>query len=155
MTEGASALSDISAWSVDWVWGVPLTVITLVAHVVWLGIFDRRLVRASRAPWFGARPQLGFILVMSAAVLLAVILHAVEAMFWAVAYVALGALPDPRTAMLFSMEAQTSFGHDSLYLAPHWQMLGALEALVGVMMFGLTVAFLFSIMQRVGPANER
>lgn len=149
------AIADISAWSVDWVWGVPLTVMTLVAHVVWLGIFDRSLVRASRASWFTSSPRLGFIIVMSAAVLLAVLLHAAEAMFWAIAYVALGALPDPRTAMLFSMEAQTSFGHDALFLAPHWQMLGALEALVGVMMFGLTVAFLFSMMQRVGPANER
>jgi len=149
------AIADISAWSVDWVWGVPLTVITLVAHVVWLGIFDRSLVHVARLPWFAIRARLGFILVMSGAVLLAVLLHAAEAMFWAIAYVALGALPDPRTAMLFSMEAQTSFAHDALFLAPHWQMLGALEALVGVMMFGLTVAFLFSMMQRVGPANER
>lgn len=155
MNSEAIALADISAWSSDWIWGVPLTVTTLVAHVVWLGFFDRRLVRLSRTGWFSARPQFGFILVMSTAVLLAVLLHAIEAMFWAVAYILLGALPDPRTAMLFSMEAQTSFGHDTIFLAPHWQMLGALEALVGVMLFGLTVAFLFSMMQRVGPANER
>jgi len=145
----------MGVWSVDWIWGIPLTVTTLVAHVVFLGIFDRQLVRLSRMPWFSASPQFGFILIMSAAALLAVLLHAAEAFMWALAYLWLGALPDSRTALLFSMEAQTSFGHDSLFLEPNWRMLGSMEALVGVMLFGLTVAFLFSMMQRVGPANER
>ncbi len=50
----------------------------------------------------------------------------------------LGALPDPRTALLFSMEAQTSSVTIRSILEPNWRMLGSMEALVGVMLFGLS-----------------
>ena len=42
----------------------------------------------------------------------------------------------------------TGFGHAGIYLDPRWQMMGALEALNGMMLFGLTTAFLFSVLQR-------
>jgi hypothetical protein len=37
----------------------------------------------------------------------------------------------------------TTYGHASLYLEPHWQMMGAIEALNGVVLFGVTTAILF------------
>ena len=43
----------------------------------------------------------------------------------------------------------TAYGHASLDLATHWQVMGALEALNGMLLFGLTTAALFSIIQRV------
>jgi hypothetical protein len=48
----------------------------------------------------------------------------------------------------------TSYGHATLFLAPHWQMMGALEALNGMMLFGLTTAFLFSVVQAVWPRGK-
>jgi hypothetical protein len=42
----------------------------------------------------------------------------------------------------------TSYGHANLYLEPRWQMMGALEALNGWILFGLTTAFLFTVVQR-------
>jgi hypothetical protein len=41
----------------------------------------------------------------------------------------------------------TTYGHDNLIFAPRRQMLGALEALNGVIVFGLTTAFLFAVLQ--------
>jgi hypothetical protein len=35
-----------------------------------------------------------------------------------------------------------------MHLAPHWKMMGALEALNGWILFGLTTAFLFTVIQR-------
>jgi hypothetical protein len=67
---------------------------------------------------------------------------------WAAAYRILGALPDNKTAMLYSMSAMTSYGHANLYLTPVWQMMGALEALNGWILFGLTTAFLFNVIQK-------
>ena len=67
---------------------------------------------------------------------------------WASAYRLLGALPDYKLAMLYSLNALTSYGHENLQLAPHWQMMGALEALNGWILFGLTTAFLFNVMQK-------
>ena len=49
----------------------------------------------------------------------------------------------------------TSYGHANVYLAEHWQLMGALEALNGVMLFGLTTAFLVSLLQSNWPAQLR
>ena len=35
------------------------------------------------------------------------------------------------------------------HLRQHWQMMGALEALNGMLLFGLTIAFLFAMIQEV------
>jgi hypothetical protein len=101
------------------------------------------------------RFQALFAIVVSATVVLLTALHGIEGAAWAFAYVKLGALPDARTAMLYSLSAMTSYGHASLFLAPHWQMMGALEALNGMMLFGLTTAFLFSVIQTVWPPETQ
>ena len=76
-------------------------------------------------------------------------------MIWALAYRLLGALPDGKTAMLYSLSAITSYGHANIDLEPHWQMMGALEALNGMLLFGLTTAFLFKMIQDVWPLGSR
>jgi len=58
-------------------------------------------------------------------------------------------MPDFKTAMLYSLNAITSYGHESLFLEPHWQLMGAIEALNGCLLFGLTTAFLFGIIQKI------
>ena len=57
--------------------------------------------------------------------------------------------------MLYSISAMTTFGHANLFLQPHWQLMGALEALNGMLLFGLTTAFLFAMIQRVWPLVGR
>jgi len=96
----------------------------------------RRVLHVSRSLNFG--------ILVSTAVLLLTVLHAIEAIAWALAYLGLGASPDARSAILYSLSAITSYGHASLYLNEHWRLMGALEALNGMMLFGLTTAFLFS-----------
>ncbi|HKM63425.1 MAG TPA: hypothetical protein VJY39_13145 [Acidisphaera sp.] len=89
--------------------------------------------------------------------LLVIMLHAVEATAWAGAYVGLGALPEMKSAMLYSLEAMTTYGHAAIDLAPHWRLMGALEALNGMILFGLTTAFLFSVIQGISlpPRRDR
>ncbi len=49
----------------------------------------------------------------------------------------------------------TSYGHANIYLEPDWQLMGALEALNGMMLFGLTTAFLFSVLQGAWSPHAR
>jgi hypothetical protein len=49
----------------------------------------------------------------------------------------------------------TTYGHQPLYLADHGHLMGALEALNGMILFGLTTAFLFSTIREVWPAKSR
>jgi len=54
--------------------------------------------------------------------------------------------------MLYSIGAMTTFGHANLHLSDRWQMLGALEALNGMLLFGLTTAFLYATIRNVHAA---
>jgi hypothetical protein len=49
----------------------------------------------------------------------------------------------------------TTYGHESISLERHWQMMGALEALNGMLLFGLTTAFLFAMIQEVWQGHRR
>jgi hypothetical protein len=92
---------------------------------------------------------------MAVAVLLSTALHGIEAVAWAEAYRLLGAVPDNKSAMLYSLNAMTTYGHESVSLEQHWQMMGALEALNGMLLFGLTTAFLFAMIQEVWQIHRR
>ena len=148
-------LIDVSAWSGDWAWGLPLIVLTVVMHVCGLGLIHERVVHVLG----GAVERRGFMprfaVVMSVTALLATGLHAIEGGIWAGAYRFLGALPDNKLAMLYSLGAMTTFGHANLFLQAHWQLMGTLEALDGMLLFGLTTAFLFAMIQSVWPLRRK
>jgi hypothetical protein len=130
-------------------------VLNVVLHVLGLGFINANVLRVLSLVKNHRRFLTIFAMVMGVTVLLATILHGLEATIWALAYSLLGAVPDSKTAMLYSLEAITSYGHNSLYLAAHWQLMGALEALNGMLLFGLTTAFLYGLIQRVWPVEER
>ena len=76
-------------------------------------------------------PAVVFIVVMGTTTLLATCLHGGEAAVWALAYRLLHEVPDDRSALLYSLSAITSYGHADLVPEPHWQLMGAIEALNG------------------------
>jgi hypothetical protein len=133
-------------------WGCPLIVLTVIIHVLGLGFISQRAIRISGN--ILKRPMVKFAMVIGATTLLATVLHAAEVCIWALAYCAIGAMPDYKISMLFSLGAMTTYGHESLYLANRWRLLGAIEALNGWLLFGLSTAFLFWLIQEVSP-NKR
>jgi hypothetical protein len=140
-----------TAWSTAWAWSLPLIVMNVVVHVVGLGFINAKVVTTMSGSAERCRPLSLFVGVVGVTAILATLLLAVEATAWALAYRALDALPDNKSAMLYSISALTSYGHENFVLANHWQMMGALEALNGMLLFGLTTAFLFAMMQKVWP----
>jgi hypothetical protein len=62
-------------------------------------------------------------------------------------YLWLGALGSPETAILYSLDSMATRGASGFMLQPHWQMLGALEAADGMLLFGISTAFIFTVMQ--------
>jgi hypothetical protein len=79
--------------------------------------------------------------------LLLAALHGIEAAFWAAAYLWLGALVSPEAAILYSVDTMATRGASGLTLQPHWQTMGALEAANAMLLFGISTAFIFSVMQ--------
>lgn len=136
---------EAASWSGNWAWGIPLIVVTVVIHVAGLGLIRRVTSRRNRE---------ASLLTVAGATLLICALHAGEATIWAVVYRWLQALPNFRIAVLYSLNAMTSYGHINFDLEPHWHLMGALEALNGWLLFGLTTAFLLSLVNRIGVPQE-
>ena len=136
-------------WIGDWAWSLPLIVLTVVIHVCGLALIGERVVGVMSVSEDRRSFMPKFAMVMGVTALMATILHGIEGGIWAAAYRFLGALPDQRSAMLYSLSAMTSYGNTNIFLKFHWQMMGALESLNGMLLLGLTTAFLFSMIQKV------
>jgi len=139
---------NIIGWSANWAWGLPLIVFTVILHAYSLGLLNTEVsARLNKRGRLGRPLSIPSFLIGGTALSLTV-LHGAEGVIWATAYRVLGASMDNKSAMLYSLNALTSYGHEELHLAPHWKLMGALEALNGWILFGLTTAFLFTVIQR-------
>jgi hypothetical protein len=135
----------------NWICGLSLVALTLAIHAtgvtfmvsVLRGIRLRLESRSLHLPRVFAI-VIGAITAMG---LLLAALHGIEAAFWAAAYLWLGALGSPEAAILYSVDAMATRGASGVTLEPHWQMLGALEAANGMLLFGISTGFIFSVMQ--------
>jgi hypothetical protein len=140
-------------WGVDWIWGVPMLLGAGAFQVVGLVLIDM-LLRRSQARRVKPRSLMNFLwvtLLVSNAILL---LHIAEATAWAWLYVKLEAIDDFPSAILFSMNAITSYGHNDSQLADKWKLLGAIESMNGVMIFGLSTAFFFAALMQMRGRHE-
>jgi hypothetical protein len=138
-----------TVWDANWAWSLPLIVVTVIFHVIGLVLLNEQVLRARRFLHSGRGFLATFSVVLGTATLVAILLHAFEAGMWAGLYVLLGALPDGRSALLFSLSAITTYAHEHFDLAAHWQLMGSLEALDGMILFGLTTAFLYGMIREL------
>lgn len=137
-------------WSASWIWSLALVAVTLAIHAV--GIVS--IVAVSRRIR-GKLLRQGINYVDSALMMVTLIvgvglslavLHTIESVVWAIVYVWLGALPSPAAAAFYSVDSMTTRGSSGLFLASHWRMMGAMEAADGMLLFGISTAFLFYVM---------
>jgi hypothetical protein len=141
-------------WYRDWIVSSPLILLTVVIHVGGLAAIKNRAIdTVERSAARGGSTVL-FALLMGCIVLLVTMLHAIDAGVWAAAYLILGALPDWHSCMLYSLGAMTTFG-SGLTLEAQWQMMGVVESLNGVILFGFTIATLFSVNERVPAGADK
>ena len=138
-----------------WLWGLSLIALTIAFHAI--GVVLLALVTLN-IRFRGIELQLAPVIVIPLVIclvgstgLLLAVLHGIEAAIWAMAYLWLGALDTPLEAILYSVDSLTTRGASGLLLAGHWRMMGALEAVDGMMLFGISTAFIFAMMQAYWP----
>ena len=135
----------------NWTWGLSLIALTIAIHATGVTFMVSVLhtIRIRLESRSLGLPYVFAIVVSAICVmgLLLAVLHGIEAALWAVAYVWLGALDLPETAILYSVDTMATRGASGLMLQPHWQLMGALEAADGMLLFGISTAFIFTVMQ--------
>src|SRR5262249_25888001 len=141
--------------NVNWAWGLSLIALTIVIHTMgvvtmaFVGFRIRsRLETRKLRLWYVIPIVVG---IVGALGLLLAALHGIEAAIWAAAYIWLGALASPRDAILYSVDSMSTRGASGVVLEHGWRMMGALEAAGGMLLFGISTAFIFAVMQLYWP----
>jgi len=78
-----------------------------------------------------------------------IFLHILEIMIWGVFYAWKGILPDLNTAFYFSSITYTTVGYGDVVLTSAWRNFSSAEALVGILMAGLSTSFFFMFLSRL------
>lgn len=101
---------------------------------------QRRLGRTGRSFWTDFP-------VVVLAMLAALAAHLIEIALWAEVFVLCGEFPNFGTACYHSAVNYTTLGYGDLIMTPHWRFLGPLEAANGMLLFGVSTAMVFALIQ--------
>jgi hypothetical protein len=136
----------------NWAWGLSLIALTMAMHAT--GVIFMALAGLSIRARIESRNHLTLRHVAAIQIgligtvgLLLAALHGVEAALWAAAYWWLGALNAPADAILYSVDSMSTLGASALTVEPRWRMMGAVEGMDGMLLFGISTAYIFAIMQ--------
>ena len=75
--------------------------------------------------------------------------HLVQIALWAVVLLLVGEVATIDRAFYVSAQNYTALGYGDILLSEQWRLLGPLEAINGLMSFGLSTAVMFAVMNRL------
>ena len=136
----------------NWTWSLSLTALTMAIHATGITFMAfaavRIRVRLESINDLSLRRVFAIVIGLIGVIgVLLALLHGIEATLWATAYWWLGALNSPGEAMLYSVDSMSTRGASGLILEHGWRMMGALEAVDGMLLFGISTAYVFAVMQ--------
>jgi hypothetical protein len=76
-------------------------------------------------------------------------LHLLGIAAWGIFYWWQQAMPDAQTALYFSAVTYTTTGYGDQVLPRDWQLVGAVEALTGILMCGWSTGFFVAVVSRM------
>ena len=121
---------------------------TIAIHAVALGVtvyLVRRETRLGRAgESYGAD-----LAIVVTAILIAFSAHLLEIALWAVVFMTCGEFTAFAAAFDHSAVNYTTLGYGNVVMSPAWRLMGPLEAADGMLMFGVTTAMIFAVIQRL------
>jgi hypothetical protein len=127
--------------------GLAATVGTIAIHGVVVHAIIVSLRRDLKRGVLGVRTWMNLTFI-AATILLALGGHLAEIAFWALVLDMSGAVADIGAAIYSSAGSYTTSGSD-IVLPPQWRLLGPFEAVDGMLMFGVSTAFIFAVVNRL------
>jgi len=122
--------------------------ICLVIHItglVWLG--EQLILRREK---IGRKVSSGYTsMVLMVVFSIVIVLHVTEACIWAGFFFWHGLFQNFETSLYFSLTSYSTVGYGDVLLPHDWRLLGTGEALAGVLLCGLSAAFLFAIVNAI------
>jgi hypothetical protein len=115
------------------------TATALIVHMV-VRLFQKAQVG------FGVWKNVAVMMIVS---LITTLVHLVQIALWALAILLCGEISTFETAFYWSAQNYTALGYGDVVLSGPWRLLGPLESINGLLLFGLSTAVIFAIMSRL------
>jgi hypothetical protein len=128
--------------------GAGVLLVSLPTYGVATALLVRVVVRLIR----GGYAESGFwknVVVMTVVTLITAAMHLTQIAVWAVIFLVCGEISTFEQAFNVSAENYTALGYGDVILSGRWQLLGPLEAINGLLLFGLSTAVLFAVMSHL------
>jgi Ion channel len=132
--------------------GFAAVICTILIHAVPLSATIAFVRREKRLGHLGISFQKDMVVVMRT-ILYAFVAHLTEMALWAILFVICGEFSDFATAYYHSAVNYTSLGYGDIIMSPAWKLLGPLETADGMLLFGVSTAMIFSVIQRLVEAR--
>jgi hypothetical protein len=103
-----------------------------------------------------SRQSFQLIAVMSATASVLMVAHLVEVLVWSFAYSFISVAPPGTDSVYFAFVNYTTLGYGDVTPLEHWNLLGPMTAMNGVLLFGWSTAVIFEVLRRTmaGPRDE-
>ena len=75
--------------------------------------------------------------------------HLIQIALWAVVFLTVGEVSTFEKAFYYSAENHTALGYRDILLSERWRLLGPLESVNGILLFGLSTAVMFAVISRL------
>ncbi|WP_071334065.1 ion channel [Burkholderia contaminans] len=137
----------MESWTIGILLGIT-TILVRTAAMVGLAVVARRLREALDVRRDDIHQQLRQVTGVIALICIALgLLHTLEAIAWGATFVQVGAIGSFSDALFFSIDTMSTRGASGIVPAANWRMLGAIESSCGVLLFGMSTAFIFAVIQ--------
>jgi hypothetical protein len=93
--------------------------------------------------------------IMTAASVVTAAAHLVQIGLWAVVLLLVGGVSNLDSALYLSAQNYTALGYGDIMLSAQWRLLGPLEAINGLLLFGLSTAVMFALLSRLVTSQIR
>ena len=132
--------------------GIVVVLCTVMIHALALGATVNLVRREQRIGYVGKRFGIDLAIVV-VAILIAFAAHLIEIAVWAGLFLMCGEFTAFGAAFDHSAVNYTTLGYGNVVMTPSWRLLGPLEAADGMLMFGVTTAMIFAVIQRLVRAR--
>lgn len=133
--------------------GAPVMILCLVLQATFVSVCLRQYALFRVPPRYKASPLRNTGL-LSVVMLIVTIGSLLQVMIWALLFMALGEFDEPEAAMYYSMVNFSTLGYGDIVMSERWRMLGPLEAMNGILMFGVSTAVMTAAVNYVVRQNR-
>jgi hypothetical protein len=128
--------------------GIGAVVCTILVHAATVAATINLFRHETKVGRVGAGALVDLVIV-ALAIAFVFVAHLIEIALWAVLLIFCGEFQGFAIAYYHSAVNYSTLGYGDLLLTPSWRLLGPLEATNGALMFGVSAAMVFAVMQRL------